>query len=401
MSPGRPLVLLQTSDWHAGSALTGSGLSFPPEFREIRREEVDGAAERAVLAAQQAGADLLLVPGDLWDSESAPPTAIHRILEAFASFAPKPVFVAPGNHDFAGPGGYYDDVLLRSLGMRAWPENVHVFRSPDWECVPVPGRPDATVTGRAFLSPAAALERPLKKPPAPPATVFSLLLLHGSLESYSGPDAPTGAKRTAPFSREELVAAAFSWAALGHHHRFQTVVREADHPIGAYSGSPTGRGLDEPGPRVFLKVTLAGGPPVLETLPADFRVIHDLEADVSGLEEHAVRQAVGRTLQERGVTEADIVRVTLAGVQPWGARPTVDLDSLPLRPAHVTLRDRTAPAPAEPDPRTAEGRFLLDLRARLDAASTPEERRLVETALAIGRDALAGRAISPPPLEDF
>ena len=46
-----------------GSALTGGGLGMPPEVRAARREEVDGAAERAVEAAKARGADGLVVPG--------------------------------------------------------------------------------------------------------------------------------------------------------------------------------------------------------------------------------------------------------------------------------------------------------------------------------------------------
>jgi DNA repair protein SbcD/Mre11 len=399
---GVPLVLVQTSDWHAGSALTGKGLGFPPEFRETRRAEVDGSAERAVQAARDAGADLLLVPGDLWDAESVPAATIHRVLEALASFAPRPVFVAPGNHDFSGLGGWYDEALLGALGMRSWPENVFVFRSPEWESRPVPGRDDATVTGAAYLSPAVVVERPLSAPPPRPKVPNALLLLHGSLESYAGPDGPVGAKRTAPFSRDELVAAGFRWAALGHHHAFFSIEGEPGWPIAAYSGAPTGRGLDETGPRVFLKVTLpADGPPVLETIPADSRTIFDVDVDVSGLEGSAIRERTVKALEQAGTKEADIVRLTLSGSQPFGARPALQLEPLPWRLAHIRIRDRTTAEPGEPDARTAEGRFLLDFEGRLAAATTPEERRLVEAALAIGRDALAGRGVTPPPVEEF
>jgi DNA repair exonuclease SbcCD nuclease subunit len=400
--PVAPLVIVQSSDWHAGSALTGKGLGFSPEFRAVRRAEVDGAAERAVLAARDAGADLLLVPGDLWDQESVPPAAIHRILEALASFAPRPVFVAPGNHDFSGPGGWYDEALLGALGMRSWPENVFVFRSPEWESRPVPGRDDATVTGTACLSPAVAAGRPLAPPPPRPGVPNALLLVHGSLETYAGPDGPVGAKRTAPFSRDELVAAGFRWAALGHHHAFFAVEGEPGWPIAAYSGAPTGRGMDEPGPRVFLKVTLpVEGPPALETIPADTRVIHDIEVDVSGLEGPAIRERTVKVLEKAGTKDADIVRLTLSGSQPFGARPALQLEPLPFRLAHLRIRDRTVAEPGEPDARTAEGRFLLDLEGRLAAAATPEERRLLESALSIGRDALAGRGVTPSPLEEF
>ncbi len=399
---GTPLVLVQSSDWHVGSALTGNGLGFSPEFRETRRSEVDGAAERAVQVARDAGADLLLVPGDLWDAESVPPATIHRVLEALASFAPRPVFVAPGNHDFSGPGGWYDESLLGALGMRAWPENVVVFRSPRWESFPVPGRDDATVTGAACLSPAAVAERPLASPPPRPGVPHALLLLHGSLESYVGPDGPDGAKRTAPFSREELVAAGFRWAALGHHHSFFPIEGASGWPIAAYSGAPTGRGMDETGPRFFLKVTLPpDGPPVLQPIPADSRVIREIEVDVSGLEGAAIRERAASVLDQAGTKEADIVRLTLTGTQPFGARPALQLEPLPCRLAHLRVRDRTTPDPAEPDARTAEGRFLLDMRTRLAAAATPGERRLVETAIAIGRNALAGRGVTPPPLEEL
>ncbi len=114
-----PLVLLQTSDWHVGSALTSRNLGLSPELRETRRDEVDGAAERAVAAARASNADGLVVPGDLWDAECVAPAVIHRLLAALASFGPRPVFIAPGNHDFAGPGGWYEPSVLAALGELA------------------------------------------------------------------------------------------------------------------------------------------------------------------------------------------------------------------------------------------------------------------------------------------
>jgi len=235
VSSGRSLTFLQSSDWHLGSALTAGGLSLTPEVRAARRDEVDAAAERALAAATSCGAEALLVPGDLWDAENVPAATVHRLLETFAAFAPRPVFVAPGNHDFAGPGGYYDPALLSALGMRPWPDNVVVFRGPEWTAVPFPGRDDATVVGRAFLSPAMVAERPLAPAPPRPSTPHALLLLHGSLESYAGPDSPRGTKRTAPFSARELAEAGFSWATLGHHHHVHVVSDDQGRPLGAYA----------------------------------------------------------------------------------------------------------------------------------------------------------------------
>jgi len=398
---GRSLTFLQSSDWHAGSALTGGRLGLPPEIRAARREEVDGAAERAVEAARACGAEALLVPGDLWDAENVGATTIHRLLEALASFAPRPVFVAPGNHDFAGAGGFYDPSVLAALGMRAWPPNVVVFRDPGWSTVPLPGRDDATVTGRAFLSPAVVVERPLAPPPRRPVSEHALLLLHGSLESYPGADSPRGAKRTAPFSRREVLDAGYSWAALGHHHHFHVVEDDAGVPRGAYSGCPTGRGLDEAGPRVFLKVTLVPGEaPRVETLPADSRVVRDLTVDVGDLESAAVPEKLETAWALAGVGAGDLVRLTLTGAQPFGARPTDAARVFASRAKHLAVRDHTAPPSEDPERRSAEGRFAADLRARRDAAHEEGPRRLAELALRLGRDALAGRPVLPPEPED-
>jgi len=398
-----PLVVLQSSDWHVGSPLTGRGLALGEELRARRRDEVDGAAERLVEAARAARPDVVLLPGDLWDAENVPPALLRRLVEALGALDPVPVFVAPGNHDFAGPGGFYDETFLAALGLPAWPRNVVVFRSPAWETRAVPGRDDATVTGRAFLSPLLEAARPLEPLPRRPASPFALLAFHGSLESYRGPDAPTGAKRTAPFSAEELAAAGFSWAALGHHHATEVVLRPDGSAAGAYSGSPTGRGLDETGPRHFLKVTLeAGRPARVETLPTDCRKVLDLELDAAGRDGEGLREAALALLLEAGATPGDVVRLTVVGRPAAATRPAQALGDLKGLVAHLALRDRTlGDVDARPDRGTAEGRFLLELEARVAATEDPRARRVLELAAALGREALLGRVPAPPAEEDL
>ncbi len=397
-----PLVVLQSSDWHVGSALSGRGLGLTEEFRAKRREEVDSAPERLLAASREVRPDVVLLPGDLWDAENVPPALFRRLVEAFAALAPVPVFVAPGNHDFAGPGGFFDEAFLAALGLPAWPGNVTVFRRASWETLPVPGRDDTTVTGRAFLSPLLEAGRPLDPPPARPLAPYALLMLHGSLESYRGPDAPTGPKRTAPFSRAELSGAGFSWAALGHHHAFEVVERLDGSAAGAYSGSPTGRGLDETGPRCFLRVTLdAGAPPKIETLVSDCRQVLDVSLEAGGRDADGLREAALALLLEAGATPGDVVRLTVRGSPAGGTRAIHALTDLKGLVAHLVLRDRTVnESEGRTDPSTAEGRFTLDLEARLAAAPDARSRRVIEMACALGREALLGRLPVPPPAED-
>ena len=190
--------------------------------------------------------------------------AARRRSTAFSRRSPRsrrvPVFVAPGNHDFAGPGGFYDPSVLAALGMRSWPENVVVFREPSWTVAPFPGRPDVAVVGRAFLSRrrGGGRGRSRRRRPGPRSRSRCSSSTARS-RATRAPDAPTRREEDgALLAATSSLDAGFSWAALGHHHHLAGRRDDADgRAAGAYAGCPTGRGLDETGPRVFLKVTLA------------------------------------------------------------------------------------------------------------------------------------------------
>ena len=77
----------------------------------------------------------------------------------------------------------------------------------------------------------------------------------------------------------------------------------------------------------------------------------------------------------------------------------------PAGAAEVVSLSGTLDAWSEPEARadrsTAEGRFALDLEARLAAAPDERSRRVLELARSLGREALLGRLPAPPPLEEF
>lgn len=405
-----PLVLLQTSDWLVGAPLVGRGVSWPVDARPARRDELDAAPERAVAAARSAGADALLVPGNLWDARTATPAAVARLLDALRSFAPKPVFVAPGLADPSGPGSFYDPYVLEALDLPPWPENVVVFGRPHWESVPFPGRDDVSVVGGAFAkhpvvndpAESAPIAWPLVFPPAHPETPAAIVLLHGAVDDEAEPPAePRGVPRT---TRAGLAAAGFTWTALGGRRRGALVMRDGA-PCAAYAGAPTAFGVDDAGPRAFLSVTIGvDGRASVAEIPSDARAVHDLLVDVTGADAPGLRARLVAALDEARATERDVVRVTVTGRPSVGLRAAGPFETSSGRVLSFVLRDRTAPPfppdAEEPDARTAEGRFLLDLRQRAEAADEAT-RRLVEEAAVLGREALAGRPIEPAPLEEF
>jgi DNA repair exonuclease SbcCD nuclease subunit len=396
----KPLTLLQFSDLHLGAPGYAPSLGLPAEERRALREDLEAVLERLAGLAREREVDAVLVPGDLFDDESVDLDSVALAVGAFASLAPIPVLVAPGNHDPYRPDGYYGPVLLPARGRPAWPENVVLFRSEAWTTVPLPRREEISVTGSAYLRPVTLEERRLRERIPRPDSALSLLLLHGSRDGF----APRGKRLTLPFSEEELLAQGFTYTALGHYHE-HSVVRDGEGLVrAAYAGCPQGRGLDETGARgaLILTVTERGAEEV-ELVPTAERLVHRLAVEVGRLEgEEALLEALGAALDEAGVGARDLVVAELRGRVAPGAAPVLSPGALADRVGHVELRlfgllpdyDLESYRSGQASPST-ETRFARRLLEAIDAAEDPAERELLREALYIGLDALNGHRIGP------
>ncbi len=394
------LRFLQFSDVHLDSRLTGSQLAWSPEKREQRRREITELVGKACRLAREHKVEALFIPGDLWDDETISAETVARVLEAFASLDPIPVFIAPGNHDFCSPTSFYSDEVLRARGMRPWPKNVIVFRTAEFTTVRHPARPEVTVTGRAFVRNVSLEERLLSAPIPRPSAPMSVLLFHGSWIEYTGRDRfEEGKLLTAPFSRAELLAQGFSYAALGHYHHYAEITDDQGRVRAAYTGCLAGRYLSEAGPHYALLGEIGEhGLLAMEKIRVDERTIHDVEVDVTGVEtESGLRERILGRLREHGATASDIVFLRVQGRLPRGLRPAFVLDDLQREYFHLALADRTRPAYDldAADPRTVQGRFIQEMRRRIAATSDPRERALLERALYYGLDALVHGTVEP------
>ena len=133
------LKILHAADFHLDSPFAALSEEQAVLRRKEQRQLLRSLAEAA------AGADLVLLPGDLLDSGVCHLETVEA-LEEFLNSLPGRVFVAPGNHDYYAPESPWDRMELR--------DNVHIFTSPSrnrWSC------PSWAVPSGARLSP----------PPAP------------------------------------------------------------------------------------------------------------------------------------------------------------------------------------------------------------------------------------------
>ena len=303
------LKLIHASDFHLDSPFSG----LRPEQAALRRGEQRELLARLADLAREKRADLVLLSGDLLDSERVFRETVQALAGALAAI-PCPVFIAPGNHDFYSPASPYASL--------DWPSHVHLFTSGEMEAVPLPEL-NCTVYGRAFTAP--------HQDKSPLEGFFAagegirLGCLHGDVAPQS---------RYGPITQEEIAASGLHYLALGHIHQGSGLQRAGD-VYWAYPGCPEGRGFDELGEKGVLYLEVDETAAAAQFIPLCRRRYESLTVDITGRSPlEAVRSALPAE------TGADIYRILFTGE---GQAPDLAALEAELAPRFygLTLRDRT------------------------------------------------------------
>jgi DNA repair exonuclease SbcCD nuclease subunit len=177
----------------------------------------------AIDAALQEKVDLVLLAGDLFDSNRQSTATIDFAIAQLARLT-MPVVMIPGNHDAYDATSIYRKVDIEQAGR-----HVRFLREPAGELVRLPEL-GVTVWGRALVEHYHGF-RPLEGLPARSNGDWHLVLAHGH---YVPPgEVP---ERSSPIRAEEIAAAGWDYLAFGHWHPF-TDVSQGQTPA-IYSGSP-------------------------------------------------------------------------------------------------------------------------------------------------------------------
>ena len=339
------MKLLHAADFHLDSPFRRLGTRQAAQ----RRRELRELPARLAALARDEQVDLVLLPGDLFNSERVYPETIQALTEALADI-PAPVFISPGNHDCYHPASPYD--------MALWPENVHIFTSASVTGVSLPSL-NCVVHGCAFTA-GRREDDPLSGFSAPRDGRIHLLCLHGEVSQQGGVYAPI-----APHS---LAGAGVQYAALGHIHT-RTELQWAGPVAWAYPGCPEGRGFDECGEKGALIVSLDCG-----QVQARFRPLCHRRYSIRRTELSRFPQALELCPPE------DLVRWILTGES---AVPP-DLAALSrLASAHCfyaeVLDETTLPQNlwARQEENSLTGLFLREMRRRLEEAGESERPTLL------------------------
>ena len=306
------LKIIHGADFHLDSPFSG----LTPERAARRRQELRELPARLARLVRDRGADLVLLSGDLLDSERVFPETVQALKCALEEMS-CPVFLAPGNHDCWSERSVW--------ACSNWPERVHIFRSPRMEGVELPEL-NCTVWGRAFCSPHQE-DSPLAGFSAPADGGFHLGCLHG--------DVTTPQSLYGPLTPEDIALSGLTYLALGHIHQ-RTELQRTGNTFWAYPGCPEGRGFDETGEKGVLYVEAAPGTVSAQFVPLGRRRYERLTVDLTGQADclAAIRAALPPDAGEH------IFRILLTGE---GERPDLTALEGALAPLcyGLTLRDHT------------------------------------------------------------
>lgn len=357
--------LIHASDFHLDSPFS----ALTEEKALERRREQRQLLEKLKVAAIEKNADIILLSGDLLDSDKAYGETYLQLAKTLSEI-PSRIFIAPGNHDYYSARSPY--------AVSKWPENVHIFKTMQVSRVCVPEM-DLTVWGAAFF---AETSKPLLRDfEVSDKAMINVMALHGDLRNV--------ASNYNPISENEICCSGLDYLALGHQHAFSGL-QKAGGTYYAYPGCPEGRGFDETGEKgiIYAQVDKTGCK--LEFLPLGGRRYEILEVDLSRCED--IISAVDAALPCG--SERDIYRLILKGV--WNRDPDIKKISelFENRFYSLEVRDSTdirSDIWAQTEEDTLRGLFLKRMKKKYEMANNPQERETIILAVRFGLAALDNR----------
>ena len=279
------MKILHTADLHIDSPLT-SHLS-PDKVRE-RRAELFSTLSAMVESAAQSGIRIIIIAGDLFDSDKITKAAKKRTLSLIAAHGEISFFYLPGNHEEEG---------LVS-GEEYLPENLFLF-GEEWTYF---ASGDLVIAGRSTTS------KDMFDTLSLPADKRNIVVLHGELRDRSDESGVIG--------KRDAAGKNIDYLALGHYHSY-SAERIDDRCTAVYAGTPEGRGFDELGDKGFVLVDSSDAKLSHRFVPFARRRLHEIEVDVSDVSDlYELERKASTALS--AIPSSDLVRLILTGYRQVG-----------------------------------------------------------------------------------
>ena len=386
------LRIVHTADVHLGARHADLG-----EQASAQRERQFAAFRATIDLAIAERVDILLIAGDLFDSNVQPRRSVERVAAELARLASARIrtVIIPGTHDV------YD----RASIYRAYDLPVMAGSTADDDFVTVltPGRPyvhlracDVVVLGPVFATKRAP-RSPLDGFDANvvPEATYRVGMIHGAIAIPGKTD-----NDDVVITTDEIAGSGLDYLALGHWHSAQQA--RAGGVTYAYAGAPEPVALDQDraGKVLLVELDTAGGQKTVsvEERQVGRTAFEKLRIDAAAIaSQPAFIEGVARR------ADPDLVLdVRIDGVRPDELDLDLDEIEAALAPSFlkVRVRDGSVAALTEgplPSPDTIVGAFLRNVEAQiaeLESAGRTDEAAEARDTLRLGRLLLAGHEVS-------
>ena len=363
------LRILHTADLHIGAECSYLGAR-----SNERKFEILLTFEKITDLCEERVVDLLLIAGDLFDSNHIDPSLISGVFNALNRLSHTRAVIALGNHD---PLTADSPFVLNPL-----PQNVYLLDKED--SVITFDDLSCRVYGASFDG--VYNEGKAHFDLTPPADDYlNLCLLHGETRSDL-------AGNYRPITPEFVKKSGMDYIALGHIHTRSQVQYVGTTAI-AYCGCPEGQGFDESGEKGVYMGEISKGNINLEFVPTAKRQHYRIEVDVTDVTDIAekIKNAITETGTNYG---AHYYRITLTGKRR--NERIIEKEELLARlsplVAFIKIKDKTK---AGIDPyalareKSLKGYFAALMLEKIEKAEKEDEKEKYINALEIGLHAFS------------
>jgi exonuclease SbcD len=368
------ITILHTADHQLGVKFVGFG----EKGRQLR-QAVKESLKATVDVALAESVHLVLIAGDLFDSNAVSRNLVDEAVAQLKRLAPIPVCILPGTHDCYGPSSVYRRPEFRDIpAIHIFTDDITSFCFPDL---------NLTVYGRANLSPTGT-QSPLEGLDRNDETAYHVAMAHGEM-AIEGKFAGD----YYPMKEREIGASGMNYVALGHWHRY------ADFSQGRvkafYCGAPetlSFEGGDDSGYVLLVSIDELATRVEKKRVGKYLWKTVDLEIEAFEGEQGLIQEI------KKHADHNTLLRLRLSGLKPltWDVgeeRLADELEDLFFHFEVIAGELTTSLEPiraADFPESTVMGQFLRLMEKRLEAA-VPDEKPVLEEALRRGFALLSGR----------
>ena len=368
------IKILHTADHQLGVKFSGFG-----ERGRQLRQAVKECLKATVDLALAEAVNLVLIAGDLFDSNTVSRNLVDEAVAQLKRLAPIPVCILPGTHDCYDASSVYRRSEFQNI------PNIHIF-TDEMRSIAFSDL-DLAIYGRANLSPTGT-ESPLIGLEKNRETKYHVAMAHGEI-AIEGKFAGD----YYPIEQREIAASGMNYVALGHWHRY------ADFSQGDvkafYCGAPETLSFEEREDSGFvLLVSIDESTTRVEKKRVGkylWKTV-DLTIEVFETEEELIQEI------QKHADANTLIRVRLRGLKPitWDVSEErlVEVIGDSFFHLEVSTADLSTPLeciPAAEFPEsTVMGQFLRLMQKRLETAD-PADKPALEEALQRGFALLNGR----------